>query len=245
VNVASTIIVAREDFSIPGAARNVESQTGDSKDERQRFFDLLRESQPDVVVLNLTVTEGRGVSTIQEVRQHSSVPILVVCAPADPLAPDYRSAGAAKCLHPPVDIAELNRSIQTVIGAAPPQTHAGTHDSQGYEFYGIRYRPDQQTLAGPEGEPVRLATVENDVLHYLVSHSWVVCNRAEITAFARGGQSPARQRGVGAVMSRLRKKLEAAGGPGAGRLIKTEPRCGYTLVVDVVSFPLQESGDGS
>jgi DNA-binding response OmpR family regulator len=128
---------------------------------------------------------------------------------------------------------------------AHPETQAGTHDSQGYEFYGIRYRPDRQSLAGSQGASARLTTAENDVLHYLVSHSWAVCNRAEIAAFAHGDQSTARQRGVGAAVSRLRKKLEAAGGPGAGRLIKTEPRHGYALVVDVASYPLQESGEGS
>jgi DNA-binding response OmpR family regulator len=228
VHVASTIIVAREDFSIPGANQNATERTDHTKDESQRFFDLLQESRPDVVVLNLTVTEGRGVETIQKVRKQSGVPILVVCASADPLASDYRSAGAAECLHPPIDITQLNRTIQNVIRPA--------RKSAGYRFQGITYRPDQQSLAGADGALVPLTTAENEVLGYLVAHSWTVCGRAEIAESAAGGQSPARQRGVGVVVSQLRKKLEAAGGPGAGQLLKTEPRLGYTLVADVVSL---------
>jgi DNA-binding response OmpR family regulator len=232
VSESSTIIVAREDFSIPGAAQNVVGQLENSKDERQRFFDLLRESQPDVVVLNLTVTEGRGVTAIEAVRSQSSVPILVVCAQADPLTSDYRSAGAAQCLHPPLDIIELNRSIRNVI-RPHSKADAVPHDCEGYKFHGITYRPGQRALAGPEGDLVRLTSAENDVLKFLVSRSWAVCSRAEIAEVAHGDQSPARQRGVGVLVSRLRKKLETAGGPGAGQFLKTEPRRGFALVVDV------------
>ena len=75
---ATTIVVAREDFSIPG---------GDQLDGHQpepvalesRFFNLLRESKPDVVVLDLRQANGDGVGMILKIRRQSSVPILVVC----------------------------------------------------------------------------------------------------------------------------------------------------------------------
>lgn len=242
---ASTIIVAREDFSIPGANRDLTEHRDQSRDEKRRFFDLLRESRADVVVLNLTVTEGRGVETIQEVREHSGVPILVVCASADPLTSDYRSAGAADCLHPPVDIRQLNRTIQNVIRPAQPTSEASPRNSEVYRFQGVTYRPDRQSLAGSEGAVVHLTSAENHVLAHLVSHAWVVCSRAQIAESAYGDQSVAKQRSVARVVSRLRDKLEQAGGPGAHKLLKTEPRQGFALVADVVSFPLPQSGEAS
>ncbi len=234
MQVASTIIVAREDFSIPGADQHVTDQTDRPKDERQRFFDLLRQSRPDVVVLNLTVTKGFGVETIRDVRQQSSVPILVVCASADPRTADYRSAGAHECLHPPVDIGLLNRSIRNVIKPSLAEPETVSCARQGYRFAGITYRPDHLSLAGPAGDLVRLEALENAVFRCLVAHSWAVCSRAQLAESAFRDQSSAAQHRVGDVVSRLRKKLELAGGPRAGQLLKTERRRGYTLVADVV-----------
>lgn len=240
VQVASTIIVAQEDFSIPGAHRNDTDQTEPSTDERQRFFDLLRQSRPDVVVLNLTATKGHGVETIREIRQQSGVPILVVCSSADPLASDYRSAGACRCLHPPVEVIQFNQSIRDVIRQTSATLEPRTRRGEGYRFQGITYRPDQASLAGRAGTPVPLEPIENNVFACLVVNPWAVCSHAQLAECAYHDQSAATQRSVGRILSRLRRKLELAGGPGTGKLVKTEPRRGYALVADTVSFPLPE-----
>ena len=244
MKVASTILVAREDFSIPGADPSATEPAERATDQRQHFFDLLQRSRADVVVLNLTVTEGRGVAAIRQVRQQSSVPILVVCASADPLAPDYRSAGANDCLHPPVDVSLFNQSIRNVVGQTPANPAARARPGEGYRFQGITYQPDQASLAGPTGTLVPLEPVENAVFGYLAAHSWVVCSRAQLAESAYRDSSVTTQRSVGEVLSRLRKKLELAGGPGAGKLLKTQPRRGYTLVADMDVLPLPQS-DGA
>jgi DNA-binding response OmpR family regulator len=238
VAVASTIIVAREDLSIPGANELRGDQgSAEREHEQTRFFDLLRESKPDVVVLNLTVTEGRGVQTIRKVREQSGLPILVVCATGDPLTSDYRTAGAAECFHPPVDVALLNRSIQNLMGGklaeslVPPPT-------EGYRFHGITYRPDRNCLQGASGTLVELTAAENAVLRYLFPRSWSVCSRAEIANFVYSESSPATEKRVGVVVNQLREKLQAAEGETARLLIKTEFRRGYLLAADVVAFPL-------
>jgi DNA-binding response OmpR family regulator len=245
VSVASTIVIAREDLSIPGAVQATPDQTNPAKDAGRRLFALLRESKADVVVLNLTVTEGRGVQAIRQVREQSAVPIVVVCASHDPRVADYRTAGAADCLHPPVDITVLSRSIQNVAQPVAPQGEVRPHERQGYRFQGITYRPDQSSLTAAEGAPVILTTEENDVLQYLVARSWTVCGPAEIAEVTCGDSTEAAQQAVPALVRRLRKKLGEAVGAGAGPSVKTEPRRGYMLIADVEAFPIQESPRGA
>jgi two-component system, OmpR family, response regulator len=232
VSIASKIMVAREDLSIPGADEGSLQQVA-SCSAQARFFDLLRESKPDVVVLNLTVTEGRGVETIRSVRERSCVPILVVCASEDTRRLDYCAAGAAECLHPPVDITVLDRSIRNVIHLRHAGIPVRALGREAYRFNGMTHRPQEHSLCGTNGLLLKLTTAENEVLRYLLAHSWSICSRAEIADFSYSDHSPAKRRAVGVIVSQLRRKLDSAGGNGAGQLIKTELRRGYTLVVDV------------
>src|ERR1700735_1022252 len=80
--VASTIVIVREDLSLPGSDR----QDGDGSPEaiERRFFDLLQDKRPDVVVLDLARTQGGGIEAIRKIRERNGVPILAVCGGDDP-----------------------------------------------------------------------------------------------------------------------------------------------------------------
>jgi len=82
---ASTIVVAREDLSIPGAADGAGAAQVSAADIETRFFNVVRQHSPDVVVLDLTGSQGHGIAAILKIRRRSGVPILVVCAADDPL----------------------------------------------------------------------------------------------------------------------------------------------------------------
>ena len=64
---ATTIVVAREDFSIPGGEPHEDSNPPEPVALESRFFSLLRESKPDVVVLDLRQANGVGVGMILNV----------------------------------------------------------------------------------------------------------------------------------------------------------------------------------
>ena len=70
---ASTIVIAREDFSIPdgetGAKREARRQT----DIESQFFALVRERRPDVIVLDLRNATLDGTVAIRKIRQRSDV----------------------------------------------------------------------------------------------------------------------------------------------------------------------------
>src|SRR5438552_1025914 len=112
---ASTIVVAREDLSIPGAADGNGGSAISVADTEARFFNVVRQHNPDVVVLDLTGSQGHGIAAILKIRRRTGVPILVVCGADDPLMREYCLAGAAECMQAPVDIILLNQTVQQII----------------------------------------------------------------------------------------------------------------------------------
>jgi DNA-binding response OmpR family regulator len=112
---AATIVLARADLSIPGAPEGAVSSADHADARHSRFFDLVSDSRPDVIVLDLRGAARSGVDTILTVSRRSAVPILVVCDLGQPTK-EYRTAGAADCISGPVDILRLYQSIKRIVG---------------------------------------------------------------------------------------------------------------------------------
>jgi DNA-binding response OmpR family regulator len=233
---ATTIVVAREDFSIPGGDPNpgfdpTIVETG----HENKFFSLLRDSKPDVVVLDLTNANGKGVETILRIRRKSTVPILVVCEESAPNARDYRIAGAAECIAAPVDVITLNQALQQIVRvtkAPEPDASRETREPATIAFAGLRFRPQQNVVLGDHGERIRLTSAENRLLSHLAANPWQVQSRTVLAEALYGRHRPATDRAIDVVVNRLRKKLDPIG-DAARDLIKTEFRRGYRFVSDV------------
>jgi DNA-binding response OmpR family regulator len=112
---ASTIVLARADLSIPGMPEDTVSSADHADARHRRFFGLVSDSRPDVIVLDLRGAARSGIDAILTVRRQSAVPILVVCDPG-PMVKEYRTAGAADCISGPVDILRLYQSIERIVG---------------------------------------------------------------------------------------------------------------------------------
>jgi two-component system, OmpR family, response regulator len=230
---SSTVVVAREDLSIPGADEDTLPAAKNAAEIERRFFALVRDSRPDVVVLDLGNTKGNGIEAILKIRQKSSVPILVVCRADDPKAGDYRIAGAAEYLSAPVDIVVLNQTILRIKRVTRPENGKATRHPQTVVFAGIAFRPEKSTLNDLNGAMVRLTTAEHDLLSHLVSRPWTICSRAEIGEILYGRHRPKSDRAIDVIVARLRKKLVSLIGPTAEDLVQTKHRSGYMLAADV------------
>jgi len=235
---ASTIVVAREDLSIPGAP-DVGSGSAASRaaDLEIRFFNVVRQHNPDVVVLDLTGVSNNGISTILKIRHRSSVPILVVCEPNDPMMREYCLAGAAESMQAPVDIMQLNQTVQQIIQLSKNSRGAGAPApslTEPLSFCGMTLHSHENRLTGGDGSTVKLTTSENRVLVHFVSNPWILCTRDALAEALYGQHRPNSYRAVDVIVTRLRKKIAALGGPPAQRLIKTEFRRGYMFVAEVL-----------
>jgi two-component system, OmpR family, response regulator len=240
MNAATTIIFAREDLSIPGAAEA--RVTGHDRPDtvQAHFFDLINRSSPDVIVLDFSRAPSAGTDTILTVRRRTEIPILVVCSPEQPQIEDYRIAGAADCIAAPVDIISLNQTIQRIVrvrGRPKPPSRA----PENLCFAGISFYPRRNTLTGSDSANVDLTTSEARLLTYFASRPWTLCTRSEIAELLYGPEHSVGDRAIDVVVNRLRKKLVLAGGVDAEELVKTEFRRGYLLVADVATSPYENS----
>jgi two-component system, OmpR family, response regulator len=230
---ASTIVVVREDLSIPGAVASIAGDASDPANVEGHFFNVLRESQPDVILLDATSMCGDGIAAIGKIRHRSSIPVVVVCAVDDKLMRAYRVAGATECLNPPVEIIALNQLIQEIINSrmqAPASGRAGR--AQVIAFSGMTFIPHEDLLVGDGGASAKLTTSESRVLMHFIANPWTVCRRDEIAATLYGRHLPNSDRAVDVIVTRLRKKMGQLAGPSGQRLIKTEFRRGYVFVAD-------------
>ncbi|HEV2303360.1 MAG TPA: winged helix-turn-helix domain-containing protein [Stellaceae bacterium] len=229
---AATILFAREDFSIPGGAE-IPGAAKNPGALAARFFDLLRDSRPDVVVLDLSRSNGAGVEAILKIRQQSTTPILVVCEPDQQSAGDYRIAGAAECIPAPIDIMQLNQTLQQIIRVTGRARPATVRTASAYAFAGMTFFPHQNRLFGSPNTVAKLTSSESRLLFHFASYPWVLHSRAEVGEVLYGQHRPTSDRAIDVVVNRLRKKLVTLCGPSGQNLIKTEFRRGYMLVADV------------
>jgi DNA-binding response OmpR family regulator len=231
---ATTIVIAREDFSIPGGEEGEEARAPEALE--RRFFGLLREARPDVVVLDLSRANGAGVGVICKIRRQSGVPILAVCGADGEMAEDYRVAGAAECVAGPVDVLTLNRALQHIVrvngpGAAQPApARTGAAEPAVIGFAGLSFRPHQNVVLGPAAARARLTTAESRLLAHFLARPWQAQSRAVLAEALYGRHRPASERAIDVVVNRLRGKLRGVGGEEAADLIKTEFRAGYRFV---------------
>ncbi len=233
---ASTIVVAREDLSIPGAADAGNGGAGTALDAETRFFNVVRQYNPDVVVLDLTASQGSGIAAILKIRRRTGVPILVVCGRDDPMMREYCLAGAAECMQAPVDIMLLNQTVQQIIQLSKDSRPSGVAESSQTHpvlFSGLTLYAHQNLLIGGDGSTIKLTTSENRVLVHFVSNPWTLCTRDALAEALYGPHRPNSDRAVDVIVTRLRKKIASLGGPAAQRLIKTEFRRGYVFVAEV------------
>ena len=231
----STVVVAREDLTIPGAAEAQSFDTNDPEHVENQFFKTLEQNRADAVLLDLTNSRGQGVAAILRIRRRSAVPILVVCRPEDLSAPDYRRAGATACLNPPIDLMRMKEALGQ--SEMRPAAAGEASEAEGLRFAGYVLRPRDNRLIGPGGAEAALSEIETRVLQHLAETPGVVWPARAIAAAADGGDAGSEghdDRSVGPVIARLRKKLARVGGGAGQRLIKTEIGRGYMVAAEAV-----------
>jgi DNA-binding response OmpR family regulator len=230
---AATVVLAREDLSIPGAG----SSSAHAGTVQERFFALVGASNPDVIVLDLSKAPRSGADTIRTIRQRSAVPILVACDPAHPMARAYRSAGASECIAAPVDPLRLSQAVGRIVRLTGNNRAQTMHRSATFSFAGMSFQRERYALVADDGSSLELTSSEGRLLAHFLSRPWTLCSRAEIHELLYGRNDAVGGRALDAVVNRLRKKLARLIRSPAPSLIKTKIRRGYWLAADVTTLP--------
>jgi two-component system KDP operon response regulator KdpE len=192
-----------------------------------RVIDLFDLEQPDMVLLDLMLPEADGFELCRELRERSSVGIIVVSARGG--EQDKVTAlnmGADDYLTKPFGIEELLARIGATLRRTRPGAEASAEPAPAKIAIGgltINLASKQVQLAGAE---VRLTPTEFALLRELAVNRGKLLSRAHLLRQVWGHGYESETEYVRVYISRLRAKLEP---PGSQPLIATRQRAGYLI----------------
>ena len=180
--------------------------------------------QPDLVVLDLGLPDGDGVSLIRDVRGWSAVPIIVLSArsdEADKIA--ALDAGADDYLTKPFGTGELLARVR----AAQRRRHQAGGAPAAQVVFGNVAVDLHKRLVLRDGQPVRLTPTEYRLLAVLAANLGRVVTATQLLREVWGPAQRENGHYVRIYMGHLRQKLEHD--PAQPRHLVTETGVGYRL----------------
>jgi two-component system KDP operon response regulator KdpE len=187
---------------------------------------LLRNTPPDVMVLDLGLPDGDGIDLVHEVRRHHSLPILVVSARHQEAQKiQLLDAGADDYLTKPFSVAELLARIRVAL------RHRGTALDAAIKIHELDdFRVDltlRQVQCG--GATLHLTPTEFKLLARLVRSAGRVVTHRQLLLDVWGPEFTEHTHYLRLYMAQLRAKIERD--PAEPRHLLTEIGIGYRLAV--------------
>lgn len=192
----------------------------------EEALEVLREFNPDVVLLDMNMPGMGGLATCRELRAVSDVAIIVLSvrdSERDKIT--ALDAGADDYITKPFSVNELMARIRANLRRLPSQSEQAEP-----AFVSDELTVDpakRQVLA--RGKAVRLTPKEFDLLWYLTSHANKPIAHRKLLQTLWGPEYGDEVEYLRVFVSQLRKKIEAD--PAHPRYIVTEPWVGYRFVV--------------
>jgi two-component system, OmpR family, KDP operon response regulator KdpE len=183
----------------------------------------IRAAEPELVLLDLGLTDMDGAAVLNAIRATSRVPVIILSArdsEAEKIA--MLNAGADDYVSKPFGVGELVARINTALRHA--MASAGTTAVYAVGDLMVDTLAHRVTL---KGEPVKLTPREYDVLHLLARHAGRLLTHQHILKEVWGPSHGDDAQYLRVFVSRLRQKIEID--PAEPRLLLTESGVGYRL----------------
>ncbi len=204
----------------------------------------LAEQLPELIVLDLNMPEEDGLSIIRDLKQRSSVPVIMLTATASPIDRVVGlELGADDYLAKPVELRELLARIRSVLrrsapaGLAPaatpspaasPATPTARHTAV---RFGTKWLDlDARMLRDDDGNELPLTTSEFMLLKAFADHPRRVLSRERLLDLANARDAEAFDRAVDVRITRIRRKIEPD--PAHPTIIRTMRGAGYLFTPD-------------
>jgi two-component system alkaline phosphatase synthesis response regulator PhoP len=184
---------------------------------------LARESQPDLIVLDLMLPGISGLDVCRSLRKESDVPIIMLTAlTTDDDRLTGLDLGADDYVTKPFSPRELAARVRAVLRRLPGERGP---DKIEHGALSVNFLKHEAFL---EGKPLGLTPVEFKILGALVKEPGRVFSRAQIIEKALGHDFDGFDRTIDVHILKLRRKLEPD--PRHPRFIKTIYGAGYKLL---------------
>jgi len=192
----------------------------------------LQKLRPDIIILDLMLPGEDGLSICRRLRADDSIPILMLTAKSDEIDRVVGlEMGADDYLAKPFGPRELLARVRAILrraGGAPARSVVR-------RFAFDRFVVDMDTrsveMVDADLSSLQLTSAEFDLLGCFVQRPRRVLSRDQILDWTRGRSAEPFDRTVDMLISRLRKKLDAAS-PGSN-LITTVRNGGYLFTASV------------
>lgn len=182
-------------------------------------------AKPDLIVLDLGLPDMDGQQVLRELREWSSVPVMVLSVRASELQKvDALDGGANDYVTKPFGIQEFLARIRALLRQVPQGSAALASASFGPLLVDFAYR--RVTLDGSE---IALTRKEYALLAHLAGHPGRVITQQQLLKDIWGPSHVDDTHYLRIVVAHVRQKL--GDDPTAPRFIVTEPGVGYRLLV--------------
>ncbi|WP_026523255.1 response regulator transcription factor [Butyrivibrio sp. MB2005] len=222
--MAKKVLVVDDEKTIVKGIKYSLEQDGmkvDSAFDGEEALELAKNNAYDMVLLDVMLPKMDGFEVCQQIREFSSVPIVMITAKGDDmdkiLGLEY---GADDYITKPFNILEVKARIKAIMRRT---TKADTQAS--VLTFGELVINEEYRRVYVGDKEINLTSREFDVLEFLVSTPGKVYNRSELLHAIWGEDFPGDERTVDVHVRRLREKLEKS--PSEPRYVRTKWGSGY------------------
>lgn len=187
----------------------------------------------DVILLDLVLPDGEGMSLIPQLRTKTKAPIIVVSGKSDTTEKIIcLEMGADDYITKPFEMRELAARIKAVVRRSNDNEAAAPEEKMGVKekitFNGWCLDPGKYQLFDKTGTPADLTTGEFKLLEALVLSANRVLSREHLFELTREQDYDSYDRAIDIQIARLRKKLKED-----SELITTVRGVGYMFSAEV------------
>jgi two-component system, OmpR family, response regulator len=198
--------------------------------------EAIAKKAPDLIILDLNMPEEDGLSIVRALKQHGSVPIIMLTATASPIDRVVGlELGADDYLAKPCELRELLARVRSVlrrsVAAPPPAATGATTATSAPIRFGTKWLDvNAQVLRDEEGNEHPLVTSEFALLKAFAENPKRVLSRERLLDLAEARDREAFDRAIDVRITRIRRKIEPD--PAHPTVIRTVRGSGYLFSPD-------------
>ncbi len=190
--------------------------------------DAMAREVVDLVLLDLKLPSEDGMTLARELRETSSVPIVILTGRKDDVDRIMGlELGADDYLTKPFNLRELLARIRAILRRtqAHPVIHVEGRTPQAFRFGGWELDLRSRRLTSNDGDRVELTHAEFALLAAFLGAPERILSREQLLELSRGNDENVFDRSIDVQILRLRRKIESD--PSRPKLIRTERGAGY------------------